>query len=448
MGKESSRGYNFNPYDPFASSFGLQGTITPKDLERISETILFDRAIERIANGVAHMPWTITPPKHLLEKNEEEAISLAEKLTKALREPNRDIHDTYTKLIKAAVRDLLVFGSATIERVKGQGDKSQPFWLWNVSVRDVKLDPDWDASREGIHPRFWYCPEGVVEEDWVPIKNENMFIVQTRTSTYQLVPPSPVRLAYNDMNTWLGLHEYQERTVNQAVRDYMICLEDETEEGVDSFREYWKNNVVGLGEIPIIAGKVSVVKFGARNDEELFPQYTNYLTGLLALEFGLSHRDFGLQNDDSYATADVAQAHSFQDAILPIAQSIIEHLDFKVIRFYAPDYILELSDIEPRKESEEAQVATSTYKEGILTKNEARRRLGEEPVEGGDEFAPPPGGNAAPGQEPMGEDQKSPEEPVEEAEKKVTPIKNGKVPKKGKGNEKNGKVPVAAGKKR
>lgn len=58
---------------------------------------------------------------------------------------------------------------------------------------------------------------------------------------------------------------------------------------------------------------------------------------------------------------------------------------------------MELADTEPRKETDEAQVANSSYKEGTLTKNEARRRLGEEPVEGGDEFAAPP---AQPGATP------------------------------------------------
>jgi hypothetical protein len=93
----------------------------------------------------------------------------------------------------------------------------------------------------------------------------------------------------------------------------------------------------------------------------------------------------------------VAQSHSFQDAILPVARALIEQFDFKVIKFYAPDYLLELADTEPRKEIDEAQVANSSYKEGTLTKNEARRRLGEEPVDGGDDFAAP---SAQPGAAP------------------------------------------------
>jgi hypothetical protein len=380
-------GFNPGAFDP-RSFFhkSLQGTITSDDLKKMSQTILFDRAIERIGNGVASMQWTIKPPDE--DKESDAAHEKAKQLTAALKQPNQDIHDTYTKLVKSLVRDLLTFGTGTVERQPGMDNKSQPFWLWPVDCTAIKLDPQWDASREGIDPRFWYAPKGSKQKDWVPIYNKNMFLIQSRSSTQEIVPPSPIRLAYDDMNHWLGLHGYQTKTVNQAVRDYMIALEDADANEVDAFREYWRTQVVGMGEIPVIGGKVSVVKFGAKNDEELYLGYTEYLTGLLALQFGLSHRDFGLQKEDSYATADVAQSHSFQDAILPIAQAIIEHLNNKVINFYAEGFSITLSDDQPTKEVDEANRANTLYKTaGLATRNEGRQMVGLPPLPGEDKFA-------------------------------------------------------------
>lgn len=94
-----------------------------------------------------------------------------------------------------------------------------------------------------------------------------------------------------------------------------------------------------------------------------------------------------ISDHDNRATADVAQSESFQDAILPIALVITEHLNIKVINYYAPGFELGLSDIEPRKESEEAQTATIVYEKGLITKNEGRRRIGEDLIPGGDIFA-------------------------------------------------------------
>jgi len=71
---------------------------------------------------------------------------------------------------------------------------------------------------------------------------------------------------------------------------------------------------------------------------------------------------------------------------LPIALVVTEHLNIKVINYYAPGYELGLSDRGTRKESEEATTASTVYKKGLITKNEGRRRIGEEPVAGADKF--------------------------------------------------------------
>jgi len=440
----------FNAFDPRNFFYkSLNNSITPEDLRRMSQTILFDRAIERIGNGVAAMQWTIKPPD--ADKENDAAHEKAKQLTAALKQPNQDIHDTYTKFVKALVRDLLVFGTGVVERLPGMDDKSQPFWLWAVDTTRIKLDPDWDASREGLDPRFWYAPKDVKPQDWIPIYNKNMFLIQSRSSSAEIAPPSPVRLAYDDMNAWLGLHGYQTRTVNQAVRDYMVCLEDADGNELDAFREYWRTQVVGMGEIPVIGGKVSVVKFGAKNDEELYLGYTTYLTNLLALQFGLSHRDFGTNSEDSYATADVAQSYSFQDAILPIAQAIIEHINNKVISFYAEGFSISLADDQPTKEVDEANRANTLYQSAKLaTRNEGRQMVGLPPLPGEDTFA---SGQEGKGEAPKEEaESKAKDEKVEEEQEETPPEEkngngNGNGKKPAKMNPAAGKQVAAKGKK-
>jgi len=436
---QADAGGYFDPRSFFYKS--LQGSITPEDLKQMSQTILFDRAIERIGNGVASMQWTIKPPDE--DKENEAAHDKAKELTAALKEPSQDIHDTYTKLVKAIVRDLLVFGTGVIERQPPIDNKSQPFWLWAVDCTQVKLDPNWDASREGIDPRFWYVPKGAKPQDWVPIYNKNMFLIQSRASTQDIVPPSPVRLAYDDMNHWLGLHGYQTRTVNNAVRDYMISLEDADGNEIDAFREYWRTQVVGMGEIPVIGGKVSVVKFGAKNDEELYMGYTTYLTNLLALEFGLSHRDFGTQSEDSYATADVAQSHSFQDAILPIAQAIVEHINNKVINFYAEGFSISLADDQPTKEIDEANRANMLYQTAkLVTRNEGRAFVGLPPLTGEDNFAADASQAPAEGGEEPNPNEEAEKDPKAETKKEDAKKDEEDTPAAEKNGKKGGKKPT------
>jgi hypothetical protein len=386
---DTARTTPFEIRNNFGNSLSAIGS--PTNLRNIARNVLFDKAIERISNGVAAIPWIIDPPEEY--KDDKKAIAQTRLLTRGLQKPSTDFrHNTYRKFVKSIVRDLCVFGTSAIERQ--QGDDGKAFWLWNPCAEYVKIDPNWDEDPET--PRYWYCPPKTNPTDWKAVYDDELFLIQARVSSYEIACSSPVKLAYDDINTWIGLHGYQARTVSNGVRDYMINIENANEDEVDAFREYWRSDVVGRGEIPVIGGKVTVVKFGAKTDDELFLKYTEILTGLIALYFGLSHRDVGIISDDSYATADVAQAHSFQDAILPVAQIIIEDLDNQVIDYYYPEYSIGVADNEPRKELEEAQRATMVYEKGLSTKNESRRMIGEPPLEGGDTFAD----GSSPGQKP------------------------------------------------
>lgn len=379
----------FNPGNHYNMS--VSGRPSPLTLRGISYKTLFSRAIERISNAVAAMPWTIAPPDEL--KSDEDALEKARELTKALARPNQAEHDLYTNFVKSLIRDILVVGIAVVERQPGT-EGFQPFWLWDVPPENIHLDPTWDASREGLDPRYWYCLntnansyDYYEDKNWIPILNKNMFLIQHRVASNELFPPSPVAAAYERLNSWLSLDSYQSRTVHNPVRDYMVALEDAGESELDAFRDYWRVHVVGSGEIPVVGGKVSVVKFGAKNDEELFLKFSDYLAGLIAIEFGLSKRDYGIDPHDNRSTMGPAADLAFQDAILPIATCIIDNLNTKVIDFYAPGYILSLTDTEPRKESEEAQTAAILYSGGLITKDEGRRRVGEKPLlQGGDKF--------------------------------------------------------------
>lgn len=92
------------------------------------------------------------------------------------------------------------------------------------------------------------------------------------------------------------------------------------------------------------------------------------------------------EKEDSYATAEVAQSHSFQDAILPIAQAIIEHINNKVINFYAEGFSISLADDQPTKEVDEANRANTLYQGGIASCNEARQMVGLPPLPDGAGF--------------------------------------------------------------
>jgi len=361
--------------------------LTPDELIRISKTPLFSRAIELISNGVAAMPWVINLPREKLE--DEEAKKTAERIEKSMNQPNVDFEsqDIYTNFMKAVVRDLLIFNSVGIERKPGFDKNFQSFWLWARPIEWVHKDPRWLAAYEGVYPRYWYHDPRWGKQDWVPLYNEDFFIISHRSSTREDVAPSPIELAYKDVCTWLSLREFQSDTVEKAFRDFMILLSETDENGVEAFREKWENDVVGKGDILIASANVDIKKFGPKNDEELYPGQAEFLAQIIAMEFGLLKRDYGYYQDANYATANIADQTSFQQGIRPVADVIIQHLDAKAIKYYHEGFSITLADRNPQKELDEAKRSRELYDGGIMYQNEAREANGLSPVPGGERFS-------------------------------------------------------------
>jgi hypothetical protein len=91
---------------------------------------------------------------------------------------------------------------------------------------------------------------------------------------------------------------------------------------------------------------------------------------------------------DNRATAGVAADATFADAILPMAKCIEEHFNIEVVDYYEPGFFIEYTDSEPRGEKEEADTANQLFTGNVISRNEARARVGEESLgSSGDVFA-------------------------------------------------------------
>ena len=243
--------------------------ISATDLRRVSKSIVVRRAIRRIGNGVLSMPWRILPPEDLIR--DPDAIAQAKRLRNALKQPNREEHGLYSKFIHAIIHEIVTIGVAAVERQLGDlaDTESQAFWLFLANANNIQLNQSWSPQVAGIEPRFFdYGGGGSRQLGGMPIFAADMFLIQTEANAYELVPPSPLEIAYHMIQSWLGLGEFQTTTTSQAVREYILVLKGANQEDVDAFRAYWESEVEGSGKIPILGGEgVQVEKLGARNDD-------------------------------------------------------------------------------------------------------------------------------------------------------------------------------------
>lgn len=394
-----NEGTLFDPNGHFARTLNYGNALSTNDIApdpmTLSKTVLFSRAINKISDGVANLPWVIDS---IGRKSTDQDIPIIESLSKAIRHPNIDEHTTYRQFIRAIVRDILVFNVSTIERKSGKVSglkESQPFWSWVVCPKKIYLNQDWNPFKTKIEPRYYYRNNlsdnnTHASEGDTPLMDEDLFLIIGRTSSWEYIPESPVMIAYNYINTFLQLGQGQSEIVKNPIRNYLISIQGGDEQALGSFRNYWKTHVLGDTEPPIIQGqgKVQVDKISADSDAQLFPQYTEFLISMIALSFSLSKRDYNLTEHDNRATSEASADSSFQEAILPIAKTIIEALSSNLVEYYSDSkYDLEIGEIEPRRGQEEATIAQSLYQANIATKNEMRQRLGLDVLPDADIFS-------------------------------------------------------------
>lgn len=377
-----------DPKDAFKRSIDKTRKIPISMLRAATRVTPVRRAIKRIANGILGMPFTIKPPEDLL--GSDRATEQARIIQDTLHHPNNDEHDTYRKFIYAMTTDLLTLGYCVVERAPS-GDKERPFRLWLADAANISLNPEWEPESRAKHkvPRFYDVSQSDHTQSLgEPFYEDQMFLVQEQAATYTLIPPSPVETAFADIAAYVALKSFQAQTTSNAASEYALDLGDLSHEELEAFRRYYEHEVIGSGKRPIFAGKgqANVLKFGANSDGGLYLGYHDNILKAIAMSFGLTPRDMGITEHDNRATAGAAADSGFQDAILPMAQVIMEAQQIYVVDFFFPGYHVEYVDTEPRTQEQETNGAIQLYEKGCITFNEMRVRIKAETMDDGDHF--------------------------------------------------------------
>jgi hypothetical protein len=330
------------------------------------------------------MRWRIEPPSGASEKDAQKTCKL---ISTCLRHPTWEIgQNTYSSYLSAVVRDLLTLNFAAIQRMDGKRGGREGFTLRCIDAARISYDPTWVPNDGDRRPRYFYRDN---TGNNLPILDSELFIIQRETSSYRLIPPSPVEIAFPFVLSFLALHGFQKETTGEAKAEFILDIGDVSRNELEAFRDYWKESVEGRGATPIVAGKgqLQSIKLGATSDSGLYLTYTEFLLRMIAQSFDLTPRDLG-KEDYTYATAGVSAMAAFQEAILPIAQCLTNFENEEAIDFYFPGYRKELNDYEPRDEGAEAQTHVMLFEANVATLNEIRQKLGFDRLEKrGDVFA-------------------------------------------------------------
>jgi hypothetical protein len=351
---------------------------TPSNLRQFSRTVYARRAINRVKNTISALQWEVVPKKDVTASGE---LKRQIEIVKACFEnPNRD--DSFRTLVEQVVEDYLVGGAGAIEQEVG-GDKNRPLWMWPVDALSIQVYAGWSGARD--EPRYMQTMGygNVGGQQGVPLLNEQLIYIRKDPSTDNPFGYGCLEVAFNSINRQLGVAEYAGQVASNGQPENLLQLVGLDPIELDRYRDWWRNEIEGQGQTPIVGGEeMKVHKLRGGSDDALFLKYQEFLLREVATAFELSPHNLGLMEHDNRATAEVAEDRDYQSIIIPTAANVAAYLNREAIQARLGFSQLEFRFLGLDRDDEEllADIHRTYYEINALTSNEVREKLGREPL--------------------------------------------------------------------
>jgi phage portal protein BeeE len=157
-------------------------------------------------------------------------------------------------------------------------------------------------------------------------------------------------------------------------------MQDRTPEQHERLIQWWQDEVEGTGRVPVMSSQTppQVLRFGGGTDADLRLEWQQFLLTMIANAFDLPAMLLGVSADVNRSTAAEFAQEAFDNAVVPLAKLIAEHLTRDVIvkRLGWDDLRFVWNELDSRDESTEAQIQLELLKAGVLTLEEVRTMRG------------------------------------------------------------------------
>lgn len=352
---------------------------TPTNLRYFSRTVYARRAINAIINPIAGLEWEVVPD----DVKGKSVEAFAETVAECLASPNHG--DSFRSLIEQCIEDALVTGAGVVEHAIS-GDVSRPLWLWPVDATTIRPVLKWDGNPLSI--RFLQA-EGYTGGSILADMNAKQ--LRACDISYMRINPStetpygygPLEIAYDTISAKLGVGRYAVQAASNAQPANLIYAgEIRSESEILGMRAYWRNEVEGQGQTPIIGGpiKPDVIRLHAGTDEALYLKWQQFLIREIATAFNLSPQNLGIEADVNRNTSEVAEDRDWDSAIKPMAKLIESHINRDIISRLGAPIRFQFVGLDREDEKATADILEKYYGMNSITPNEIRHRLGIQPL--------------------------------------------------------------------
>jgi len=356
-------------------------TVMPKptavNLRRFAETPVARRAINCIKDRIACLDWQIVAREDVGADDDADRKARALRLRRALESPNAS--DSFRTLIEAVIEDVLVGGFGAVE-METTGNEALPVRLYPVDGASIQVNAAWKG--DAAEPRYAQVTGRPGVDGVTQLLDDELMYVRLNPRTHTPFGLGKLEVAFESISQFLQAHRYAGRMASNTVMQYALWMNERTPEQHERLIRWWQDEVEGSGRVPILSSeqKPEVLKFAAGTDADLHLEWQTFLLTMIANAFDLPPMMLGVTSDVNRSTAGELADEAFQNAVVPLARLIADHITRDVIgkRLGWEDLRFVWNGLESRNELVEAQIQTMMLSAGVLSVAEVRAMRGLE----------------------------------------------------------------------
>ena len=344
---------------------------TAVNLRRFAETPAARRAINCIKDKVACMEWRLEARPDSGEDVDGTRAERSRALRRAFETPNES--DSFRTFIEQVIEDVLVGGWGAAE-VEMTGDAALPVRLYPVDGATIKINAHWNGDEN--QPRYEQVTGWIGKNAVLPLLDAELMYVRLNPRTHTVFGLGKLEVAFETISHFLQAHRYAGRLAANSVVQYALWMQDRTPEQHERLIQWWQDEVEGTGRVPVMSSETppQVLKFSGGTDADLRLQWQQFLLTMIANAFDLPAMLLGVSADVNRSTAQEFAEEAFDNAVVPLAKLVADHLTRDVIvkRLGWDDLRFVWNELDSRDESTEVQIQLELLKAGVLTVEEVR----------------------------------------------------------------------------
>ena len=350
------------------------------DLRALADSYdLLRLVIETRKDQMTRLTWNIKPRGNVHAPPRQQA-RIAEIEAFFARPDKIHFWDTWLRIL---LEDLFTIDAPTLYLRRSRGGAL--YALEPIDGATIKrVIDDWGRTPAPPAPAYQQVLHGLPAIDYT---TGDILYAPRNIRAHKVYGFSPVEQVIMTVNIALRrqVHQLQYFTEGNVPEALIGVPESWTPDQIRSFQEWWdsilEGNTGARRHAKFVPGGVAKT-FIPTKEVELKSAFDEWLARVVCYAFSVSPQAFS--DRMNRATAETAQEVALAEGLAPIqnwVKQLVDHL--LLTEFDASDLEFEWQDDRVPDPHVQADVLTSYVKAGIMSINEARSRLGQDPVEGG-----------------------------------------------------------------